>query len=287
MRNQNFVTAALPPVQQTVQLPETVQPKRTFNLFSAIENLYTRYTEWSARRDRVRLCKMAAEAFSTDMESAGTLLFLFYGKTVRIDGDPYEERDRLFEYLNGDIEQPRQIEQREAPVHPAWTKAQLAERLPMIEDYDDGAFEPEAHEVTKLAKRLSLQPEDRPVFMQKTAKPKQAPRDPDLEIAIDALIDYTQAAFDEGLIDSEGVLLKGNVAPWAKRGDLLTGPKAKANAINKATNPMVWSLNTSKLWQLNIRAYANKKSATIALREAYQGYVGNVGGADVGEDDED
>lgn len=140
MKKQNFVTTA---IQQPLEQAYSVQPKRTFNVFSAIADLYTRYTEWTARRDRVRLCKMAAEAFRTDMESAGALLFLFYGKTVQIDGDPYEERARLFAYLSGNSEQPAQIEQQEAPVHPAWTKAQLEQRAPMIEDYED-AFLPEA-----------------------------------------------------------------------------------------------------------------------------------------------
>lgn len=281
MKQQNFVTAAMQPVQRQ-PLANTVQRKRT-NVFSAIGDLYTRYTEWCARRNRVKICRTVAKAFRTDMESAGTLLFLFRDKTMWIDGDPYEERARLFAYLAGEIEQPRQIEQREPPVHPAWTKEQLAARAPMIEDYDED-FAPEPHAVTKLAQTLSMAQVERPKF---TKQAKPTPRDADLELAIDALVDYTQAAFVDGLIDDEGVLLKGNVAPWAKRGDLPAGPKAKANALNDMTNPKVWSLNSSKLWQLNIRAYANAQSAVIALREAHQAYVGDVGNVDVGEDDED
>lgn len=279
MKQQNFVTAAMQPVQR--QPLNTVRRKHT-NVFGAIADLYTRYTEWIARRNRVRICKQVAKAFRTDMESAGTLLFLFRDKKMWIDGDPYEERARLFAYLAGEIEQPRQIEQQEPPVHPVWTKEELNRRAPMIEDYDD--FEPEPHTVTKLAQTLSMAQVERPKF---TKQAKQPARDADLELAIDALIDYTQAAYTEGLIDGEGVLLKGNVAPWAKRGDLPAGPKAKANALNDMTNPKVWSLNSSKLWQLNIRAYANAQSAVIALREAKQAYVGNVGVVGVGEDDED
>jgi len=282
MKQQNFVTAAMQPVQRQ-PLANTVQSKRTFNLFSAISDLYTQYTEWTARRNRVKICRTVAKAFRTDMESAGTLLFLFRDKTLWIDGDPYEERAQLFAYLAGEIEQPRQIEQCDPPVHPAWTKEQLAQRAPMIEDYDED-FTPEPHTVTKLAQTLSMAQVERPKF---TKQARQPARDDDLELAIDALVDYTQAAYAEGLIDGEGVLLKGNVAPWAKRGDLPAGPKAKANTLNDMTNPKVWSLNSSKLWQLNIRAYANAQSAVIALREAKQAYVGNVGNVDVGEDDED
>jgi len=265
MKQQNFVTAAMQPVQHSIQSVDTVRTKRTFNLFGAVASLYTTYTEWTARRNRVKICRTVAQAFRTDMESAGTLLYLFRDMTLWIDGDPNEERRKLFAYLAGETERP-QIEQREPPVHPAWTKEQLAQRAPMIEDYTE-AFSPEPPKAASQA--------------------KQPARDADLELAVDALVDYTQAAFAEGLIDSEGVLLKGNVAPWAKRGDLPAGPKAKANALNDMTNPKVWSLNSSKLWQLNIRAYANAKSAVIALREAHQAYVGDVGGVDVGESDED
>lgn len=273
MKQQNFVTAAMQPVQHSIQSVDTVRTKRTFDLFGAVANLYTTYTEWTARRNRVKICRQVAELFRTDMESAGTLLYLFRDMTLWIDGDPNEERRKLFAYLAGETERP-QIEQREPPVHPAWTKEQLAHRAPMIEDYDE--FDAEQYNMPKLAQV------DRP-----KTQPKATTHDTDLELAIDALIDYTQAAFAEGLTDSEGVLLKGNVAPWAKRGDLPPGPKAKANEINNRTNPKVWSLNSSKLWQLNRRTYANPQSAIIALQEAYQAHVGDVGDVDVGESDED
>lgn len=273
MKQRNFVTTALQPEQDSMQSLDTVRTKRTFNLFGAIAELYTRYTEWTARRNRVKICRTVAKAFRTDMESAGTLLFLFRDKALWIDGDPYEERARLFAYLAG--EQPAQIEEHD-DVHEGWPKAVLDARAPMIEDYPED-FEPEPHNVTKTAHVLSLQQLGR----QKAAQPKQPARDADLELAIDALIDYTLAAFEDGLIDDEGVLLKGNVAPWAKRGELPPGPKAKANEIINRTNPRVWRLNTSKLWQLNRRTYANAQSAVIALREAY------VGDVIVGEADED
>lgn len=275
MKQQNFVTTAMQPVQR--QQAYTVQTKRTFNLFGSIAELYTKYTEWTARRNRVKICRTVAKAFRTDMESAGTLLFLFRDKALWIEGDPIAERERLFAFLAGEIEQPEQIEQQD-DVHEGWPKAVLDARAPMIEPYPED-FEPEPHNVTRTTHVLSLQQLGR----QKATQPKQPARDADLELAIDALIDYTLAAFNEGLIDDEGVLLKGNVAPWAKRGELPPGPKAKANDIINSTNPKVWSLNTSKLWQLNRRTYANAQSAVIALREAY---VGNVGDVIVGEDEE-
>lgn len=262
MKQRNFVTTALQPEQDSMQSLDTVRTKRTFNLFGAIAELYTRYTEWTARRNRVKICRTVAKAFRTDMESAGTLLFLFRDKALWIDGDPYEERARLFAYLAG--EQPAQIEEHD-DVHEGWPKAVLDARAPMIEDYPED-FEPEPHNVTKTAHVLSLQQLGR----QKAAQPKQPARDADLELAIDALIDYTLAAFEDGLIDDEGVLLKGNVAPWAKRGELPTPAKERAKMLIDRTTPPVWFINGSKLWQFNMVDYDDADSATDSLTEAYR-----------------
>jgi hypothetical protein len=268
MKQQNFVTAAMQPVQR--QPLNTVQPKRTFNLFSAISELYTQYTEWTARRNRVKICRTVAKAFRTDMESAGTLLFLFRDKTLWIDGDPYEERTRLFAYLSGETEQP-QIEQREAPVHPAWPKEVLAQRAPMIEYYDE--FEPEPHSVTKLAQVLSMAQVDRPKVKQ-SAKAKM---DATTLAAMDVLTEFALKLYDsletdEPLVKQDGTLVKGTIAPWAQRGVDTKGNKVSDN-IKRRMDELIsdtdlFVLTESKLWRLDLFAYPDFDTACAAVEDA-------------------
>lgn len=268
MKQQNFVTAAMQPVQR--QPLNTVQRKRT-KVFGAIADLYTRYTEWTARRNRVKICKQVAQAFRTDMESAGTLLFLFRDKTLWIDGDPYEERARLFDYLAGETEQPRQIEQSEAPVHPAWTKEELNRRAPMIEDYDD--FEPEPHAVTKLAQTLSMAQVERPKFTPK-AKPKF---DATTLAAMDVLTEFALKLYDsleteEPLVKQDGTIIKGTVAPWSQRGLDSKGVKVAENVKRRIEELIsatgLFVLTDAKLWRLDLFIFPDFDTACAAIEDA-------------------
>jgi hypothetical protein len=204
------------------------------------------------------------------MESAGTLLFLFRDKTLWIDGDPYEERTRLFAYLSGETEQP-QIEQREAPVHPAWPKEVLAQRAPMIEDYDE--FEPEPHSVTKLAQVLSMAQVDRPKVKQ-SAKAKM---DATTLAAMDVLTEFALKLYDsletdEPLVKQDGTLVKGTIAPWAQRGVDTKGNKVSDN-IKRRMDELIsdtdlFVLTESKLWRLDLFAYPDFDTACAAVEDA-------------------
>lgn len=271
MKQQNFVTAAMQPVQQLPQAAHSVQRKRT-NVFGAIADLYTRYTEWCARRNRVKICRTVAKAFRTDMESAGTLLFLFRDKTLWIDGDPYEERSRLFDYLAGETEQSRQIEQRDPPVHPAWTKEQLAARAPMIEDYDED-FAPEPHAVTKLAQTLSMAQVERPKFT-KQAKPKF---DATTLAAMDVLTEFALKLYDsleteEPLVKQDGTIIKGTVAPWSQRGLDSKGVKVAENVKRRIEELIsatgLFVLTDAKLWRLDLFIFPDFDTACAAIEDA-------------------
>lgn len=265
MKQQNFVTAAMQPVQR--QPLNTVQPKRT-NLFGSIAELYTRYTEWTARRNRVKICRTVAKAFRTDMESAGTLLFLFRDKALWIDGDPYEERARLFAYLAG--EQPAQIEEHD-DVHEGWPKAVLAARAPMIEDYDE-AFEPEPHEVSRNVRALSFQQLGR----QKAAPPKPK-HDSTTLAALDVLTGFALKLYesldtDEPLVKQDGTLVKGTIAPWSQRGTDEKGVKVpepikrRMDELIKATGLFV--LTDAKLWRLDLFIFPDFDTACAAIEDA-------------------
>lgn len=264
MKQQNFVTAAMQPVQRQ----DTVQPKRT-NLFGSIAELYTRYTEWTARRNRVKICRTVAKAFRTDMESAGTLLFLFRDKALWIDGDPIAERERLFAYLAGETVQ--QIEEQEPPVHPAWTPEQLAARAPMIEDYDE-AFEPEPHEVSRNVRALSFQQLGR----QKAAPPKPK-HDSTTLAALDVLTGFALKLYesldtDEPLVKQDGTLVKGTIAPWSQRGTDEKGVKVpepikrRMDELIKATGLFV--LTDAKLWRLDLFIFPDFDTACAAIEDA-------------------
>lgn len=255
MKQQNFVTATMQPVQHSIQSVDTVRTKRTFNLFGAVANLYTTYTEWTARRNRVKICRTVAQAFRTDMNTAGTLLYLFRDVTLWIDGDPNEERARLFAFFAGQTEQP-QIELREPPVHPAWTKEQLAERAPMIEDYDDEFLpEPPARKATPT-------------------KPKF---DATTMAAMDVLTEFALKLYDsleteEPQVKQDGTIVKGVIAPWSQRGvdtkgNEVTEPvKRRMRELVSATGLFV--LGESKLWQLDLFTFPDFDTACSAVEDA-------------------
>lgn len=257
MKQQNFVTAAMQPVQHSIQSVDTVRTKRTFNLFGAVANLYTTYTEWTARRNRVKICRQVAELFRTDMESAGTLLYLFRDMTLWIDGDPNEERRKLFAYLAGETERP-QIEQREPPVHPAWTKEQLAQRAPMIEDYTE-AFSPE--------------PPTRKVA---PTKPKF---DATTLAAMDVLTEFALKLYDsletnEPLVKQDGTIIKGTVAPWSQRGLDSKGVKVAENVKRRIDELIsatgLFVLTDAKLWRLDLFIFPDFDTACAAIEDAAQ-----------------
>jgi len=109
--------------------------------------------------------------------------------------------------------------------------------------------------------------------VQPVAPVSKPSKNADLELALDSLIDYTLAAFEEDLINEEGVLLKGNIAPWAQRGDLPNTTKERAKMIIDKTEPPVWFKNGSRLWQFNLKDYVNSDSAKAAIIDAYNSLI--------------
>lgn len=98
----------------------------------------------------------------------------------------------------------------------------------------------------------------------------QESKDADLERAMDVFIDFCLAIFEEdNMMNEDGVLTKGVIAPWAKRGELPSLVKERIKMIVSRTQPPIFFQNQSNLWQFNIVDYPTKEEAKAAISNVY------------------
>ena len=88
-----------------------------------------------------------------------------------------------------------------------------------------------------------------------------------IDRAADAIIDFLHMIFEEeGMMNADGVLAKGVVAPWAKRGTLPGPVKEMAKKIIEYEDEPIFFVNVSKLWQFNIKEYPTLEATTSIVR---------------------